>query len=56
MRKDSADPVVEHKGCAGRARVFWALARIGLRHLQRLSTLEPRPASARRLLGGRYAQ
>ena len=50
--KSSEDPVVEHKGCAGRAGDIFALARVGLRQLRRLSTLDPRPAFARRLLRG----
>jgi hypothetical protein len=56
MRKGSTDPVVEHKGCAGRSAVIFALARLRLRHLQRLSTLGLRPASAGRLLRGRNAE
>jgi hypothetical protein len=54
--KSSEDRVVEHKGCAGRAGDFLPLARLRLRHLQRLSILGLRPAFAGRLLGGRCAE
>ena len=54
--KSSEDPVVEHKGCAGHARPFLALARIVVRHLGCLSALGLRPAFARRLLRGRDAE
>lgn len=53
--KGSRDPVVEHKGCAGRAGDIFALARLRLRYLQRLSTLGLRRAFAGRLLRGRNA-
>jgi hypothetical protein len=52
----SEDPVVEHKGCAGRAGDLFALARVGLRHLRRLPTFGLRPAVAGRVLGGRNAE
>lgn len=55
MRKGSTDLVVEHKGCAGRAGDIFALARLLLRYLQRLSTLGLRRAIAGRHLGGRNA-
>ena len=56
VMKSSEERVVEHKGCAGRAGAFLSLARLRLRHLQRLSILGLRPAFAGRLLGGRYAE
>jgi hypothetical protein len=56
MRKDSRALVVEHKGCAGRVGDLFALARVGLRHLRRLSAFGLRPAFAGRVLGGRNAE
>jgi hypothetical protein len=47
---------VEHKGCAGRVGDLFALARVGLRHLRRLSAFGLRPAFAGRVLGGRNAE
>ena len=54
--KSSEDRVVEHKGCAGRAGDFLSLARLRLRHLQRLSISGLRPALAGRILRGCNAQ